>query len=86
MEQTEGYDSKADIWSVGITALELAKGYAPYAHLAPMRVLVLTIEEDPPSLKSYPSRADGNGHTFSSVYEEFCNQCLQKNPKFVFFT
>lgn len=86
MEQSQAYDEKADIWSVGITALELAKGYAPYARLNPMSVLIKTIREDPPSLKTYDVDENGNpvednGQKFSKSFKEFIAMCLQKNPK-----
>ena len=58
MEQSKGYSEKADIWSLGITALELAKGYAPYAREKPVRVLLRTLKEDSPSLKTYPDKSD----------------------------
>ncbi|KAL3922314.1 MAG: hypothetical protein SGPRY_004604 [Prymnesium sp.] len=36
-----GYDSKADVWSLGITAIELAEGRPPNSNIHPMRAIFL---------------------------------------------
>jgi serine/threonine protein kinase len=83
MEQVHGYDYKADIWSLGITALELAQGYAPYAKYPPMKVLILTIQEAPPTFASYDIETGDDDEvtdTYSNQFEAFVALCLQKNP------
>ena len=63
------YNSSADIWSFGITILELAHGHAPFARYPPMKVLLMTIQNPPPSLES-----DSKKH-FSKVSRLPPQQC-----------
>ncbi|XP_057353735.1 serine/threonine-protein kinase TAO1-like [Manis pentadactyla] len=68
----EQYDSKVDVWSLGITCIEIAEREPPLFALNAKRALKLITRNNPPTLQS---------NEWSSSFHNFVEACLQKNPK-----
>ncbi|CAH8502676.1 unnamed protein product [Dicrocoelium dendriticum] len=69
------YDTRSDLWSLGITAIEMAEGRPPLCEMHPMRALFLIMRNPPPRLKQSPT---GSRH-WSSRFHDFTNKCLTKD-------
>ncbi|KAG5284316.1 hypothetical protein AALO_G00025380 [Alosa alosa] len=67
------YDYKADIWSLGITLIELAQIEPPHHELNPMRVLLKIAKSEPPTLEQ-PAK-------WSKDFKDFLKKSLDKNPE-----
>ncbi|XP_044856448.1 misshapen-like kinase 1 isoform X14 [Mauremys mutica] len=63
------YDYRSDIWSLGITAIEMAEGAPPLCDMHPMRALFLIPRNPPPKLKS---------KKWSKKFIDFIDTCLIK--------
>ncbi|CAM9705604.1 unnamed protein product [Chrysoparadoxa australica] len=66
------YDAKADIWSLGITAIELAEGRPPLSNLHPMKAVLHIPKRPPPVLDE-----DGK-KGYSKKFQSFVEQTLDK--------
>ncbi|XP_077101052.1 TRAF2 and NCK interacting kinase b isoform X3 [Siphateles boraxobius] len=64
------YDFKSDLWSLGITAIEMAEGAPPLCDMHPMRALFLIPRNPAPRLKS---------KKWSKKFQSFIESCLVKN-------
>uniref|UniRef100_A0A8C5C816 non-specific serine/threonine protein kinase n=1 Tax=Gadus morhua TaxID=8049 RepID=A0A8C5C816_GADMO len=64
------YDYRSDLWSLGITALEMAEGAPPLCDMHPMRALFLIPRNPPPKLKT---------KKWSKRFLSFLDRCLVKN-------
>ncbi|XP_077205745.1 STE20-like serine/threonine-protein kinase isoform X2 [Paroedura picta] len=65
------YDYKADVWSLGITLIEMAEIEPPHHELNPMRVLLKIAKSEPPSL--------AQSSKWSPDFKDFLKKCLEKN-------
>ena len=68
----EPYDSKVDIWSLGVTLIEFAQMEPPFHEMTPMRVLLKIQKSDPPRLD--------NPNKWSREFNDFLKKCLVKDP------
>uniref|UniRef100_A0A8C3AXY8 non-specific serine/threonine protein kinase n=1 Tax=Cyclopterus lumpus TaxID=8103 RepID=A0A8C3AXY8_CYCLU len=64
------YDFKSDLWSLGITAIEMAEGAPPLCDMHPMRALFLIPRNPAPRLKS---------KKWSKKFQSFIDSCLVKS-------
>mmetsp|Transcript_14931 Transcript_14931/g.29311 ORF Transcript_14931/g.29311 Transcript_14931/m.29311 type:complete len:365 (-) Transcript_14931:140-1234(-) len=70
--KASAYNDRADIWSLGITAIELAEGQPPHSDVHPMTAMFNIPSAPPPKLKQQSK--------WTQNFHNFLHLCLQKDP------
>ncbi|KAG7458107.1 hypothetical protein MATL_G00234660 [Megalops atlanticus] len=71
--QEIGYNCVADIWSLGISSIEMAEGKPPYADIHPMRAIFMIPTNPPPTFRK--------PELWTDEFTDFVKKCLVKNPE-----
>jgi len=66
----QSYDTKVDVWSLGIMAMEMAEGEPPYMEFPPLRALFLITTKGIPALK--------DARKWTTLFRDFVGKCLEK--------
>jgi serine/threonine protein kinase len=78
-----GHDMKADIWSLGITCIEMAEMFPPYHKLHPMRAIFMIPSKPPPTLGMEPTEYNRfkKAEDYTKPFVNFIARCLTKDPE-----
>ncbi|CAG9784623.1 unnamed protein product [Diatraea saccharalis] len=68
-----GYDNRSDVWALGITAIEMTDGKAPFENMHPTRALFQIARNPPPGI--------AKASMWSNDINDFVTECLEKNPE-----
>ncbi|OHT15710.1 STE family protein kinase [Tritrichomonas foetus] len=71
VDTEKGYKQEADIWSLGIIAVEIATGMLPYKDMNPVDQITAVTQQPPPTLPD----------SFSLSFRDFVQECLVTNPE-----
>ncbi|XP_063838956.1 neither inactivation nor afterpotential protein C [Ostrinia nubilalis] len=69
----DGYGNRADVWALGITAIEMTDAKAPFQDMHPTRALFQIVRNPPPGI--------GKASMWSNDINDFVTECLEKNPE-----